>query len=57
MADPILDELWRVREQLIREHGGLHAYYEYLRRLEREQRQRLRRRRQRHKKASAKSPG
>jgi hypothetical protein len=35
MQDPILDEISRVREQLIKEHGGLHGLFKYLRKLDR----------------------
>jgi predicted nucleic acid-binding protein len=34
MADPILDELWRVREELVKKHGGLHGYFKYIQKLE-----------------------
>ncbi len=34
MADPILDEIWRVREQLIKPHGGVAGYFEYVRQLD-----------------------
>ena len=26
MKDPILDEIWRVRKQLIKDHGGLDGF-------------------------------
>jgi hypothetical protein len=46
MADPILDEIWRVREALIKQHGGLDGYFDYIQQLERARRQREQRRRQ-----------
>lgn len=42
MADPILDEIWRVREQLVKDHGGIHAYVKYIQKIERLKRQRRR---------------
>jgi hypothetical protein len=35
MNDPILDEIWRVRRQLLREHGGIEGYVAYVARLDR----------------------
>ena len=43
MADPILDEIWRVREALIKEHGGLDGYWKYIQKLDRLHRQRKQR--------------
>jgi hypothetical protein len=40
MTDPILDEIWRVREELIKQHGGLDGYLAYVRKLDRAHRQR-----------------
>jgi len=40
MADLILDEIWRVRDELIKRHGGLDGYFEYVRKLDRACRQR-----------------
>lgn len=40
MADPILDEIWRVRNELIKRHGGLDGYFEHVRKLDRARRQR-----------------
>jgi len=34
MADPILDELWRVREMLVKKHGGFDGYWNYLQKLD-----------------------
>ena len=44
MHDPILEEIWRVREQLVQDHGGWDGYWRYIKKVEAEQRQRLRRR-------------
>ena len=44
MPDPILEEIWRVREQLIKEHGGVEGYFHYVQELDRLRRQRERRR-------------
>jgi len=35
MADPILDEIWRVREMLVKQHGGFDGYWKYLQKLDR----------------------
>ncbi len=35
MSDPMLEEIWRVREELIRQHGGLDGYIKYVQKLER----------------------
>jgi hypothetical protein len=43
MADPILDEIWRVREELIKKHGGLDGYFAYVQKLDRAGRRRERR--------------
>ncbi len=43
MSDPILDEIWRVREELIKQHGGLQGYLTYIQKLDRARRQRGRR--------------
>jgi hypothetical protein len=32
----MLEEIWRVREELIKRHGGVHGYLNYLRVLDRE---------------------
>jgi hypothetical protein len=40
MADPILDEIWRVREELIKKHGGLDGYFAYVQKLDRAHRRR-----------------
>jgi len=36
MHDRMLEEIWRVRDELIRHHGGVHGYLNYLRALDRE---------------------
>jgi hypothetical protein len=41
MSDPILEEIWRVREELIKRHGGLDGYIKYVQKLDR-RRQRAR---------------
>jgi hypothetical protein len=43
MNDPILEEIWRVRQELIKQHGGLEGYFRYLQKLDRARRQRQRR--------------
>jgi hypothetical protein len=40
MSDPILEEIWRVREELINRHGGLDGYLAYVQKLDRARRQR-----------------
>src|SRR5262249_44548348 len=35
MADPILDEIWRVREELVKKHGDLDGYFAYIQKLDR----------------------
>jgi hypothetical protein len=44
MPDPILDEIWRVREELLKKHGGLDGYFRYVKKLERAHRRRGRKR-------------
>ena len=34
MTDPILEEIWRVREKLIQEHGGVDGYFQYIQQLD-----------------------
>jgi hypothetical protein len=43
MSDPILDEIWRVREALIKEYGGLDGYLEYVKKLDQARRQKTQR--------------
>ena len=45
MTDPILDEIWRVREELIKKHGGLKGYFKYVQKLDRAHQARMRRKR------------
>ena len=40
MPDPILDEIWRVREELLKKHGGLDGYFRYIQKLDRAHRRR-----------------
>ncbi len=44
MADPILEEIWRVRQELIKQHGGIDGLWKYFQKLDRAHRQRRRRR-------------
>lgn len=30
MTDPILDEIWRVREELLKRYGGVDGYFKHL---------------------------
>ena len=34
MQDPMLEEIWRVRDELIQLHGGVQGYQNYLRSLD-----------------------
>ena len=36
MQDKMLEEIWRVREELVKRHGGVHGYLQYLQTLDRE---------------------
>ncbi len=38
MSDPILEEIWRVREELIKKHGGFKGYFKYVQKLDRARR-------------------
>ncbi len=40
MPDPILDEIWRVRRELLKRHGGLGGYLKYIEKLDRARRRR-----------------
>jgi hypothetical protein len=44
MPDPILDEIRRVRDELIKEHGGWKGYFRYVQKLDRAHRLRGRKR-------------
>ena len=35
MADPILDEIWRVRSELVKKHGGIEGYFRHIQKLDR----------------------
>jgi hypothetical protein len=41
MNDPILDEISRVRRQLVKDHGGIEGYLAYIQKLDRSHRRRL----------------
>ena len=43
MKDAMLEEIWRVREELIKRHGGVHGYLNYLRTLDRNRARRAKR--------------
>ena len=36
VLDPLIDEVRRTRERLVREHGGLRGWFEHLRELQKE---------------------
>ena len=38
ISDPILEEIWKVREQLLKKHGGLDGYFAYVQKLDRARR-------------------
>jgi len=40
MPDPILDEIRRVREELVKKHGGIKGYLAYIEKLDRARRRR-----------------
>jgi hypothetical protein len=44
MRDPILEEIWRVREELVKKHGGFDGYFKYVQKLDRAHRGRKGRR-------------
>jgi hypothetical protein len=33
-SNPVLDKIWRVREELTKKHGGLDGYFEYIQKLD-----------------------
>jgi hypothetical protein len=43
MSDPILEEIWRVREQLLKKHGGWDGYLRYVQKLDAANRRRRQR--------------
>ena len=40
MADPFLDEIWRVRAELLRRYGGWDGYFKHIQELDRAHRRR-----------------
>ena len=54
MADEILDEIWRVREELIKKHGGWDNYFKYIQSLDRARRARKRAAKARKRKTASK---
>ncbi len=40
MADAMLEEIWRVRRELLEKHGGLDGLFKHAQKLDRERRQR-----------------
>ena len=36
MNDPIVEEVWRVREELIKKHGGLDGYIKHIQTMDKE---------------------
>ena len=55
MADPILDEIWRVREELVKKHGGPEGYFNYILKLDRARRRRAQLKRRAKRTAKTKS--
>ena len=43
MTDLLLEEIWRVREDLIKQHGGIEGYFKHVQKLDRAHRQRTQR--------------
>ena len=43
MQDTMLEEIWRVRDELVKRHGGVHGYLKHLRALDKERQQRMKR--------------
>ncbi|WP_094545739.1 hypothetical protein [Petroclostridium xylanilyticum] len=39
--DPIVEEVWKSREQLLEQHGGLEGFLEYIKKQEQEHPERL----------------
>ena len=42
MADPILDEIWRVRAELVKRYGGFKGYWDHFQKLDEARRRRRR---------------
>ena len=38
MSDPNLEEIWRVRQKLIQQHGGIEGYVKHVQKLDRARR-------------------
>ena len=38
MSDPNLEEIWRVRQKLIKQHGGIEGYVKHVQKLDRARR-------------------
>jgi hypothetical protein len=38
MSDPILDEIARVRQELVKKHGGVDGYFRHIQKLDRARR-------------------
>jgi hypothetical protein len=38
MSDPILDEIARVRQELVKKHGGVEGYFQHIQKLDRARR-------------------
>jgi hypothetical protein len=55
MADPILDEIWRVRAELVKKHGGIHGWVRHMQKLDRARRQKRKRAAKRKSESSAKT--
>lgn len=52
MQDPILDEIWRVREELLKRYGGLHGLIKHVQAMDRA---RLRKAKERRRKRTGKT--
>ena len=53
MTDPILEEVWRVREELLKRYGGIDGYFRHIQAMDRA---RLRKAKARRRKPSKKLP-
>jgi hypothetical protein len=47
MKHAMLEEIWRVREELVKRHGGVHGYVKHLQALDRERIRRTKQKRSR----------
>ena len=43
MSDPILDEIARVRQELVKKHGGIEGYFQHIQKLDRARRNKRKR--------------